>query len=89
MIVKTKYNIGEVVIVRKNNKDYNCEITDITIYIHPNLKENYITYSCLNTNNLKNIVATEKDMTRCIKLYKVRKWLSMIFYNLYLKFDKI
>lgn len=89
MLVKTKYNIGERVIVRKDNNDYDCEITDITIYIHSDHRKNYITYLCFDVNNIKNITATKKDITRHIKLYKVRKWLSKIFYKLYLKYDKL
>lgn len=89
MLVKTKYNIGEAVIVRKDGNDYNYEITDITIYIHSDGRKNYVTYLCFDVDNIRNITATKKDITRYIKLYKVRKWLSKIFYNLYLKFDKI
>ena len=89
MLVKTKYNIGEAVIVHKDDNDYNCKITDITIYIQSKPRTKYTTYLCLDIDNFKNIVATEKDITRHIKFYKVRKWLSKIFYDLYLKFDKL
>ena len=89
MLVKTKYNVGEPVIVRKNGNDYNCKITDIIIYIHSDHRKNYVSYLCFDVDNTRNITATKKDITRHIKLYKVRKWLSKIFYDLYLKFDKL
>lgn len=89
MLLKTKYNVGEAVIVRKDGKDYHCKITDITIYIHSDGRKNYITYLCFDVDNIRNYSVTNKDITRHIKLYKVRKWLSKIFYNLYLKFDKL
>ena len=89
MLVKTKYNIGERVIVRQDDKDYRCEITDITIYIHSDGRKNYITYLCFDIDNIRNYSVTNKNITRRIKLYKVRKWLSKIFYNLYLRYDKL
>lgn len=89
MLAKTKYNIGEHVIVRKDGINYNCKITDITIYIQSKPRSKYTTYLCLDIDNFKNIVATEKDIARYSKLYKVRKWLSKIFYNLYLRYDKL
>lgn len=89
MLAKTKYNIGEIVTVRKNDDDYICQITDITIYIQSKPKSRYITYLCCDVDNFKNIVVTEKDITRHIKLYKIRKWLSKVFYNLYLRCDKL
>lgn len=89
MLVKTKYNIGELVIVRKDDNDYRCQISDITIYIHSDHRKNYISYLCFDIDNIKTITATKKDITRHIKLYKVRKWLSKTFYNLYLRFDKL
>ena len=89
MLVKTKYNVGELVIVRKDGNDYNCEITDITIYIHSDGKKNYVSYLCFDVDNIRNIVATKKDITKHIKFYRFRRKLSKIFYNLYLKFDKI
>ena len=89
MLVKTKYNIGEIVKIRKNDDDYICQITDITIYIQSKPRSRYTTYLCCIIDDFRNITATEKDITRHIKLYKVCKWLSKIFYNLYLRFDKI
>lgn len=89
MLVKTKYNVGELVIVRKDGNDYRCQISDITIYIHSDHRKNYISYLCFDIDNIRHITATKKDITRHIKLYKTRKWLSKIFYDLYLKFDKL
>ena len=89
MLVKTKYNIGERVIVRKDGNVYNCQITDISIYIHSDHKCNYVSYLCLDMDNFKNITTTKENIIRHVKVYKVRKLLSKIFYNLYLKFDKI
>lgn len=89
MLVKTKYNVGEAVIVRKDGNDYNCEISDITIYIHSDHRKNYISYLCFDIYNIRHITATKKDITRHIKLYKARKWISKIFYDLYLQFDKL
>ena len=89
MLVRTKYNIGEAVIVCKDGNDYNCKVTDITIYIQFKPRSKYTTYLCLDIDNFKNIVTTEKNITRHSKFYKVRKWLSKIFYDLYLKFDKL
>ena len=89
MLAKTKYNVGELVIVRKDGNDYNCEISDITIYIHSDHRKNYVSYLCFDIDNIRHITATKKDITRHIKLYKARKWLSKIFYDLYLKFDKL
>lgn len=89
MIVKTKYNIGELVIVRKDGIDYHCQISDISIYIHSDHKCNYVSYLCFDLDNIKNIMATKENITRHIKLYKFRKWLGKIFYNLYLKFDRV
>lgn len=90
MLVKTKYNIGEVVIVRlPDSSDYYCKITDITIYLHNDSKKNYISYLCTDIKTFKNYSVSENLITNRIKFYKVRKWLSKIFYNLYLRFDKI
>lgn len=89
MLVRTKYNIGEQVIVRKDGNDYNCEISDIAIYIHSDHRKNYVNYLCFDIDNIRHINATKKDITRHVKVYKVRKWLSEIFYNLYLKFNKL
>lgn len=89
MLAKTKYNVGELVIVRKDGNDYRCQISDITIYIHSDHRKNYVSYLCFDIDNIRHITATKKDITRHIKLYKARKWLSKIFYDLYLKFDKL
>lgn len=89
MLVKTKYNIGEHVIVRQDGKDYRCKITDITIYIHSDDRKNYVSYLCFDINNIRNYSVTNKHITRHTKLYKIRKWLSKIFYNLYLRYDKL
>lgn len=90
MLVKTKYNIGEHVIVRlSDGNDYRCKITDITIYLHNISKKNYVSYLCIDIKNLKNYSVSESQITNHIKFYKVRKWLSKIFYNLYLRYDKL
>lgn len=89
MLVKTKYNIGERVIVRQDGKYYRCEITDITIYIHSDYRKNYTSYLCFDVDNIRNYSVTNENITRRTKLYKVRKWLSKIFYNLYLRYDKL
>lgn len=89
MLVKTKYNIGEHVIVRKDGNDYRCKITDITVYLHNDSKKNYVSYLCIDIKNLKNYSVTKGQINSHIKFYRLRRKLSKIFYNLYLKFDKI
>lgn len=89
MLVKTKYNIGEHVIVRKDGNDYRCKITDITVYLHNDSKKNYVSYLCIDIKNLKNYSVSKNQITNRIKFYKVRRWISKIFYNLYLRYDKL
>lgn len=89
MLIKTKYNIGERVIVRGDGEDYVCEISDITIYLHKNKKKNYVSYLCVDIKTFKNYNVTKGQITTHIKFYRLRRKLSKIFYNLYLKFDKI
>ena len=90
MLVKTKYNIGELVIVRNtDDNDYRCKITDITIYLHNDSKKNYVNYLCIDIETFKNYSVSKNRITNRIKFYKIRKWLSKVFYNLYLRFDKL
>lgn len=89
MLVKTKYNIGEHVIVRKDGNDYRCIITDITIYLHKCSNKNYISYLCVDIKTFNSYSVSKNQITNHIKFYKVRKWLSKIFYNLYLRYDKL
>lgn len=90
MLVKTEYNIGEHVIVRASDgNDYRCKITDITIYLHNNSKKNYVSYLCVDIKTFKNYSVTKSQITNRIKLYRVRKWLSKVFYKLYLKYDEL
>lgn len=89
MIVKTKYNVGEHVIVRTpDGNNYRCKITDITIYLH-NDRKNYISYLCKDIKTLVNYSVPENEIINRHKFYKFRKWLSKIFYNLYLRYDKL
>ena len=90
MLVKTKYNIGEHVIVRTpNGNDCRCIITDIAIYLHTDSKRNYVSYSCVDIKTFNSYSISKSQITNRIKFYKVRKWLSKIFYNLYLRYDKL
>lgn len=90
MLIKTKYKIGERVIVHTpDGNDHHCKITDITIYLHSDNKKNYLGYLCIDIKTLINYSAFENQITNRIKFYKVRKWLSKIFYKLYLRYDKL
>ena len=90
MLVKTEYNIGEHVIVRtSDDNDHHCEITDITVYLHKYSNKNYISYLCVDIKTFKNYSVSKSQITNRIKLYKVLKWLSKVFYKLYLKCDEL